>query len=44
MSNKASDVIIYAPVGKILVTGSNKEMKAAYESGYKQAKKVLKMK
>ena len=42
-SNSVSNVIVYAPVGKILVTGSNKEMIAAYKSGYKQAKKVLKI-
>ena len=42
-SNNVSNVIVYAPVGKILVTGSNDEMVAAYESGYKQTKKVLKM-
>ena len=41
-SNKVSNVIVYAPVGKILVTGSNDEMIKAYESGYKQAQKVLK--
>ncbi len=42
-SNKVANVIVYAPVGKILITGSNEEMVKAYESGYKQAKKVLKL-
>ena len=42
-SNSVSDVIIYSPVGKILVTGSNEDMISAYESGYKQAQKVLKL-
>ena len=41
--NKKSNVIVYAPVGKVLVTGSNKDMISAYESGYNQAKKVLKL-
>ena len=42
-SNKVANVIVYAPVGKILITGSNEEMVKAYESGYEQAKKVLKL-
>ena len=40
-SNSVSNVIIYAPVGKTLITGSNEEMIAAYESGYRQARRVL---
>lgn len=42
-SNNASSVIVYAPVGKILITGSNKDMIKAYESGYETTKKVLKI-
>ena len=42
-SNKVSSVIINAPVGNILITGSNKDMEKAYLSGYNEAKKVLKL-
>lgn len=43
-ARNASDVEIYAPVGGILVTGSNKDMLKCYESGYKEAQRVLKPK
>lgn len=43
MSNDISDAVIYAPVKKVLITGSNKDMLESFESGYKQAKKVLKI-
>ena len=42
-SNRVANVVIYANVGKVLITGSNKDMLTAYNSGYEQAKKVLKL-
>ena len=41
--NNRADVIVYAPVGKTLVLGSNEEMKKAAEAGYEDAKRLLKI-
>ena len=38
-----SDIIIDAPVGKIFIIGSNKDMIKAEKLGYEEAKKVLKL-
>ena len=42
-ANNRADIIIDAPVGNISIVGSNKQMIKAYNAGYEEARKALKL-